>query len=115
MNSPDENEKRFQAYKEAMAEYLALKPYFVRGKFIGIDELTHLHVLPGQPGGALVAFNLDKERQVSREVVVPLSQANLLRKGGVQVEGAEFEVKGEDIVLRLEIPAESALVVSLRR
>jgi len=114
LNSPDENEKRFQAYREAMARYLALKPYFVRGEFIGIDELTHLHVLPGQPGGVLVAFNLDKERQVSREVVVPLSQANLSRKGKVQVEGAEFELKGEDIVLRLKIPAESALVVTLR-
>jgi hypothetical protein len=30
------------------------------------------------------------------------------------VEGGEFELKGEDVVLRLEIPAESALVVSLR-
>ena len=97
-----------------MARYLALKPYFVRGEFIGIDELTHLHVLPGQPGGVLVAFNLDKERQVSREVVVPLSQVNLSRKGKVQVEGADFELKGEDVVLRLKIPAESALVVTLR-
>lgn len=113
LNSPNENEPRFQAYKQAMAKYLALKPFFVRGEFIGIDELTHVHVLPGQPGGVLVALNLDKEEQVEREVAVWLSQMGLSPEDEVRVEGAEFEVRSGEVALMLQIPPESAVVVTL--
>ncbi|MBN2152559.1 MAG: hypothetical protein JW839_13990, partial [Candidatus Lokiarchaeota archaeon] len=52
---------QYERYKEAMAEYRARKPWFVRGRFIGISEDVHLHVLDGTPGGVLIAFNLDFE------------------------------------------------------
>jgi len=46
-----------------------LHEWFARGRFVGIDELTHLHVLEGKPGGVLVVFNLD-ERPVERQIVL---------------------------------------------
>ncbi|MEN6454389.1 MAG: hypothetical protein ABFD10_09025, partial [Prolixibacteraceae bacterium] len=38
----------WQAQKKAMQTYLRLKPFFVRGDFYGIDELTHIHTLSSQ-------------------------------------------------------------------
>ena len=57
-------EKRFAAYREQMSLYRRLKPYFVRGRFVGISETAHLHVLPEKEGGVLVLFNLSEETRV---------------------------------------------------
>lgn len=58
LTSKTENEARWQAWKGAMRQYVRLRDWFVRGRFVGLDELAHLHVQPGKPGGVLVAFNL---------------------------------------------------------
>jgi hypothetical protein len=71
---PRDAEQRFAAYRDQMAVYRALKPYFVRGTFHGIAETAHLHTLPGKPGGVLNLFNLietaqDLELFISRETL----------------------------------------------
>ncbi len=55
---------QYRRYQDAMAEYRAHKPWFVRGRFIGINEDVHLHVLDGLPGGILLVYNLDFEERI---------------------------------------------------
>jgi len=69
LRSKTENEARWQAYQAAMRQYLRLREWFVRGRFIGLDELTHLHVLPGKPGGVLVTFNL-ADKPIERDLTL---------------------------------------------
>lgn len=104
------NERRFQAYKQSMAEYMSMKELYTRGQFYGIDELTHVHVLPETNQAVLNAFNLT-DAQVSREVEVRLNDLGLL--GTVKVVGAPHEVVGGKLVLKLEIPAFSPMVVKM--
>jgi hypothetical protein len=71
------NEKRYQAYKQAMSEYLPLKDLYSRGTFYGIDELTHIHVLPEVGRCVLNAYNLT-DTPVSRDVDVRLNDLGLM-------------------------------------
>jgi hypothetical protein len=104
------NERRFEAYKQAMAEYKSLKDLYTRGEFYGPDELTHIHVLPEKGKCVLNAFNLT-DTPVSREVEVRLNDLGLLEN--VSVEGAQYRVVGGKLVLTLEIPPFSPLVVKM--
>ncbi|HME55936.1 MAG TPA: hypothetical protein VKM55_27280 [Candidatus Lokiarchaeia archaeon] len=73
-----DTEEHFKRCKEAMEEYIAWKPYFVRGQFIGINEDVHLHVLAGISGGVIVAFNIDFEpRSLEFDVVWPWINASV--------------------------------------
>ena len=86
---PERNsEVRFEAYKQQMALYRSLKPYFARGEFHGIAENAHLHTLAGQRGGVLVVFNLTDNSQ-DLEFFIP---ADLLgAEAELQVNGAQAE------------------------
>jgi hypothetical protein len=44
--------------REAVRHYRRLKSYFSRGRFYGIDELTHVHVNPEATGAVINCFNL---------------------------------------------------------
>lgn len=71
LGSKSENEARWRAWKGAMRQYVRLREWFVRGRFVGLDELDHLHVLPGRPGGVVVAFNLADTPAERRLVLDP--------------------------------------------
>lgn len=109
LTGKSENETRYAAYKKAMALYLSLKGLYTRGKFYGIDELTHLHVLPEEGRGVLNAFNLTEEH-VSREVGLNLPDFGL--PADVSVEGAEARVEVGRLTIRCEIPPMSPVVIS---
>jgi hypothetical protein len=76
----------WEAHKKAMKTYMRLKPFFARGAFHGIDELTHVHTLAEKSSSVINCFNLDKE-PLSKEMVCYLSDLGL---GG----GSKWEVKG---------------------
>jgi hypothetical protein len=104
------SEQRFGAYKQAMAEYLSLKDLYTRGSFYGPDELTHIHVLPEEGRCVLNAFNTT-DQPVSRTVEVRLNDLGLLEN--VTVVGAPHEIIGGKLVLKLELPPFSPLVVKM--
>ena len=101
----------YAALKAAVRRYRRLKRYFTEGEFVGIDLLTHLHVLAG--GGAAVAllFNLNGEPE-TRTVRLDLPRLGL---GTVdRVSGAQVERdSATSVVLRLEIPPLSPALVEL--
>jgi hypothetical protein len=54
----DEAEPLYQALKHAVATYRRLKPFFTRGRFIGVDTYIHGHALPEREAAIFVLFNL---------------------------------------------------------
>ncbi len=44
--------------RQAVRQYRRLKSYFTRGRFYGIDELTHVHVNPDATDAVINCFNL---------------------------------------------------------
>jgi hypothetical protein len=114
LGSKTENEARWRAYKVAMQQYLRLRDWFVRGRFVGIDELDHLHVLVGKPGGVLVAFNL-ADKPVDRKLAVKPADLGLAARGSlptINAAGARWTGAGQ-LELRFTIPARSPAVIEI--
>ena len=64
-------DKPFAAYKQAMASYNRLRPFFVRGEFHGINEDIHLHVLPEENAFLVNLFNLsDQPRTIGGSIAL---------------------------------------------
>lgn len=102
-------EDHFNRCKDAMAEYIAWKAWFVRGRFIGINEDVHLHVLAGIPGGVIVVFNIDFEPR-SFEFDIPWSwiNANAAMSLNIDVSGAinkEIQCYDENLHFIINIDA----------
>ena len=107
---PRDPEKRFAAYKEQMALYRKLKPYFVRGTFHGIAENAHLHTLQDRAGGVLNLFNLtDKEQEL--EFFIPAGKLNTERE--LPVQGAEAAWEAGGVRIRRRLTAMSPTVVCI--
>ncbi|MHB9036125.1 MAG: hypothetical protein ACYC64_05620 [Armatimonadota bacterium] len=104
------NDKRFEAYKAAMTQYKELKDLYCRGRFFGVDELTHIHVLPESGRCVVNAFNLT-DTAVSRKVNLRLSDLGFVED--VTVEGTPYELAGDKLTLNLEIPPFSPAVVKV--
>ncbi len=104
-------ERRFAAYRESLALYRSLKPFFTRGVFHGLDEHMHLHTLPGSAGGVLLLFNVgDGERTLEARI-----DAAILRMddGDTRVAGAEARMTGGVLCVRKTVPAMSAAVIRI--
>ncbi|MBI4552109.1 MAG: hypothetical protein HY710_07585 [Candidatus Latescibacteria bacterium] len=114
LNSPQENETRYQAYKQAMAVYLTLKDLYTRGTFEGVDELTHLHYLPGTGRAVLNAFNLDHD-PLEKAVTLDLRQIGIDPRRTLLIDGAEWRQAGSQLQLHLTIPPMSPLLVTIRQ
>jgi hypothetical protein len=115
LNSPQDNEPRYAAYKRAMATYLRLKPWLVRGEFVGVDELVHLHTLSNRPGGVLIAFNLERAA-AQRDVTIPWRALNVTAAQGkrLRLEGpAQSEPTARGLHLTFDLPPESPVVIAL--
>lgn len=101
---------RYHAYKEAMAEYMSLKDLYTRGRFFGVDELIHVHVLPETGRGVLNAFNLTDGR-IYREVELRLHDLGFMED--VIILGSPHRFKGSKLVLELDIAPYSAAVIKM--
>ena len=83
----------------------------MRGEFVGIDELTHLHVHPKGGSAVLTAYNLS-ETPVTRSVRIPVGDY-AIDAAAVRVSGAKAHVEGKDLVVDLEIGPLSPVVVEI--
>ena len=104
------NDKRFQAYKNAMAEYKSLKDLYTLGDFYGIDELTHIHVISEENRCVINAFNLT-DSPISREVEIRLNDLGILEN--VKISGAPHKIIKGKLVLKLDIPPFSPVLVKM--
>ena len=113
LDSTKENPARWAAYTQAMARYRRLHEWFARGRFVGIDELTHLHVLTDKPGGVVIAFNLD-ERPVERQIVLKPADLGLRANEAVaMVDGCRSQWVEGQLSLSISLPARTPVVVEI--
>jgi hypothetical protein len=70
------DDKQWPALVEAMRTYRRLQPWFARGRFIGLDALTHLHVLDAPGTAVLTAYNLNANR-AKRSVTIETATLGL--------------------------------------
>ncbi len=68
----------YRALKRAMKVYRGLQDFYKRGTFYGIDEMTHVHTLPGKNQAVINLFNLTG-KDVRRGVRVDLKEIGLER------------------------------------
>lgn len=106
----DPDSALYQALKRAMATYRRLKPFFARGRFVGLDRFMHAHTLAEREAAVLVLFNLSGQ-PAEREVDVPLGALGLEQVRSVH--GATVQVEGAQLRLRARVPPLSPLVVEL--
>ncbi|MCE5322072.1 hypothetical protein LLG46_02015 [bacterium] len=105
-----DNPARFEAYKQAMMQYKELKDLYCRGRFFGIDELTHIHLLAESGRCVVNSFNLT-DTHVSRKVALRLSDLGLYED--VAVDGSAYELVGDKLILDLQIPPFSPIIVKV--
>jgi len=103
LNSPNENETRYQAYKRAVADYNKLRPYYARGRFVGIDEMAHLHLHPTESSAVLNVYNIT-DAAVQREVRVKTGEVGLGKADQYAAEGCVSRVDGDALVLTFDLP-----------
>ncbi len=104
LNSAKANSTRYAAYREAVAEYNRLRPFYARGKFIGLDETTHVHLHPTERTAVVNVFNLSGET-AQREIKIEPVKLGLPEVGTLNVEGAATRVEGENLVLSFSLSA----------
>jgi len=105
-----EDDEQWPRLVAAMRRYRALQPWFARGRFVGLDPVTHLHVLDADGGAVLTAFNLTAS-DVRRSV--RLNVAELGVRGAPEVLGAPARVVDGALTVDLELPPLSPLVVEI--
>jgi hypothetical protein len=93
-----------------MSRYRDLQPWFARGRFVGLDLQTHLHVLDEAGGAVLTAFNLSGT-PVRRSV--RLTAAELPLGPAPVVTGAPATLTDGVLTIDLELPPLSPLVVEI--
>jgi hypothetical protein len=105
-----ESDEQWPRFAEAMRTYRRLQPYFARGRFAGIDTLTHLHVLDQEGGAVLTAYNLEAT-EVRRSVSITSAQMPLGEAPGVT--GAPGTMAAGVLTIDLVLPPLSPLVVEI--
>ncbi len=114
LNSPLANEARYAAYRHAVGEYNRLRPFYARGRFVGLDETAHLHVHPTEPAAVVNVFNLT-DGPAHREVRLDPRAVGLGSPDGLAVDGCRFRRDGADLVLRFDLPPLSPALARIRR
>ena len=112
----DEADPQWARLVEAMRTYRRLQAWFAGGRFVGLDRLTHLHVLDDGGGAVLTAYNLGAA-EVHRSVSVDLSALGLEGEPAVfshpPIAIGSQRVAGAALVLELEIAPLSPVVVEI--
>jgi hypothetical protein len=103
-----EGDEQWPRLVEAMGRYRALQPWFARGRFVGLDRFTHLHVLEG--GAVLTAFNLTAT-PVRRSVTITPAELGLDR--APEVTGAPSSWADGVLTIDLDLPPLSPVVVAI--
>jgi hypothetical protein len=101
----------YAALKQAVARYRRLKRFFTQGEFVGIDLLTHVHVLRDRNAAVALCFNLSSEPQTYTVTLDPARlglQSLHSAEGGALAHGADGSR-----TLTVEIPPLSPLLVEL--
>jgi hypothetical protein len=102
----------WDACKKAMRTYLPLKKFYTQGEFYGIEETAHAHTLPKLRESVINVFNLDA-KPVEKDVRFLPADIGL-PSGSVKIEGAPFTVKGDEITLKMSIPARGHGLVKVK-
>ena len=105
-----ESDEQWPRLVEAMRTYRGLQPYFARGRFAGIDTLTHLHVLDQEGGAVLTAYNLEAT-EVRRSVSITSAEMPLSEKPAV-IRAPCTMVEGV-LMIDLVLPPLSPLVIEI--
>jgi len=100
----------YRALKRAVAEYRRLKPFFARGRFIGIEPLVHGHALLEDGSVIFVLFNLGSE-PVMREVSVSAAETGVSAIHSMR--NAEVRLEEGRLRFTVEIPPLSPLLVEV--
>jgi hypothetical protein len=100
------------AHRNAMRTYLPLKRFYTQGEFYGIDETVHAHTLPELGESVLNVFNLD-DKPIEKEICFRLADIGL-PAGSLQIEGAPFTAKGDEITMKLTVAARGHQLVKVR-
>ncbi len=98
--------------KDAMTAYRRLKKFFASGRFYGIDEQTHVHVHPEEPGAVINCFNLE-EGAVSRTIEFDPKRFGLDADKTYQVQGATVKRDQSRYVMTVRIPGYGHTLVEL--
>jgi len=101
------------AHHQAMAAYRRLDAFFKRGRFYGIDEMTHVHIHPSEPSAVINAFNLE-DHFVEREVRFVPQRYGLDGERPLQVEGVPSRRAHEGYILTFRIPARGHQLAEVR-
>lgn len=100
--------ERFRLYQRVVAEYKALRPFFIRGEFRGLHEMIHVHSLPDRNEAVLLLFNLTQKEQSERIEVTP---ARLGLSSIDSVVGAQLQsVDGRTVLVAAVQPMSMTLV-----
>lgn len=100
------------AHKQAMRTYLVLKRFYTQGVFYGLDETVHAHTLPDLRESVIDCFNLG-DTPVEKQIRFRLADIGL-PSGKIDVEGAPFTVNGDEISIRVHLPARGHESVKVR-
>ncbi len=102
----------WEADKRAMRTYLSLKRFYTQGEFYGIEETIHAHTLPDLRESVLNVFNLS-DKAVEKEVRLHATDIGL-PAGSMQAEGDSFAAMGEEITVKMTIPAHGHQLVRVK-
>jgi hypothetical protein len=101
------------AQQQAMGVYHQWERFFKRGRFVGLGENLHLHVLPEENGVVANVFNLtDQPQRVSGRVAL---QRLGLKDGAFTSSQAWARVEGGELVIAADLPPWSARVARAAR
>jgi hypothetical protein len=112
MGGKSTNPAVWESHKKAVRTYLPLKRFYTQGAFYGLDEMVHAHTLPDLGESVINVFNL-ADKPIEKEVQFRLADVGL-PAGSARVEGAASTVKGDEIVLKVPLPARGHALVKIK-
>ena len=93
-----------------MSTYRRLKPFFARGRFIGIEPLIHGHALPELGAAVFALFNLGSE-PIVREVDIAASEIGVTALRSMR--NAAVRLDDDRLRFTVEVPSLSPLLVEV--
>lgn len=102
--------RNWDGHVAAMRSYLALKPFFAAGRFVGLDRTLHGHVLDERQSAVLVAFNLGSDAVVL-EHTIELQLMGIPPDAKLNGDGISREADGW--VLRADLEGLSARTIEV--
>ncbi|HEY1764703.1 MAG TPA: hypothetical protein VGF85_07245 [Opitutaceae bacterium] len=102
----------WDAQRQAMRQYLALKRFYAQGLFYGLDEMLHAHTLPELRECVIDCFNLE-EHPTHRTIRFRYADIGL-PPTSLQADGARLENKPDQVTMEVDLPARAHHLVHLR-